>query len=322
MPYVQECVNSILGQSYKDLELVVLDNASTDGTGQWLHSLQDPRISINTSTTSLTIDQNWGRIVTVSKGEYMTMIGHDDVLDKDYLATMDQLIRQYPDASLYQAHFRYIDSKGIVIKRCQPMPEKQLPPMMLHNFLHDKMDIMGTGFMMRSRDYDKMGGMPNYPNLLFADMELWTELARKSYLAVSPKELFSYRIHATATTSTSAVKKAYDAFDRFVSYLEQLKKKDPVLAPVISKECDFVLQKYCQGITHKILRIPKNKRDTPSVAAVINQFREYGRRLKGDNSFEPLHFSKIKMGKRIDSNSLLHGVFLLFKRVYKKPVWF
>lgn len=321
MPYVKECVNSILNQSYKDLELIVLDNASTDSTGEWLRSLDDLRVHIHTSTVSLDIDQNWRRIVTVSKGAYMTMIGHDDVLDPDYLSTMDQLIHQYPDASLYQTHFRYIDSKSVEIKKCQPMAAKQLPPSVLHNFLHDKMDIMGTGFMMRSSDYDKVGGMPDYPNLLFADMELWTELARKSYLAVSPKECFSYRLHPTATTSISSVKKAWDAFDRFVNYLEQLKNNDPALAPVISKECDFILQKYCQGITHKILRIPKSKRETPSVAAVIDQFREYGRRLKGNNRFEPLSFSKIKMGKTIDGNALLHGVFLLFKRIYKKPVW-
>lgn len=321
IPYVQECVSSILNQSYKDFELIVLDNASTDGTTQWLSSLQDPRITLHTSSTSLSIDQNWGRILAVSKGEYMTMIGHDDVLDPAYLSTIDSLIRQYPDASLYQAHFRYIDSKGAETRKCHPMAEKQLPPQVLYNFLHDKMDIMGTGFMMRSRDYDETGGIPDYPNLLFADMELWTELARKSYLVVSTKELFAYRIHPTATTSTSTAKKALDAFDRFVSYLEKLKNIDPALATVISKECDFVLQKYCQGITHKILRTPKDQRETPSVSAVIDGFRDYGRRLKGNNSFEPLHYPKIKLGKRIDDNPLLHKIFLLLKRMYKKPVW-
>jgi hypothetical protein len=182
------------------------------------------------------------------------------------------------------------------------------------------MDIMGTGFMMRSRDFEQVGGMPSYPNLLFADMELFTEIARKSYLATTKEECFSYRIHATATTSTSTDVKVLKAFDQFINYLEKL-KSDPVLSQVVSKESDHFLQQYCQGISHKVLRTPKGKRQTPSVAAIIDQFREYGRRLKGDNSFEPLNASKIKMGKTIDNNPLYHSLFLLFKKIYKKPVW-
>lgn len=55
----------------------------------------------------------------------MTIIGHDDLLDKNYLQVMNDLINQYPDASLYQTHFRFIDAKGNFIRHCKPMAEKQ-----------------------------------------------------------------------------------------------------------------------------------------------------------------------------------------------------
>jgi glycosyltransferase involved in cell wall biosynthesis len=318
--YLKECVQSILAQTNPDFELLVFENNSTDATLAWISSVQDSRIKIFPSDKNLNIEENWSRIVSVPKSQFMTMIGHDDVLDKNYLDIMSKLIQQYPDAGLYQAHFRYVDKDGKEIRKCVPMAEKQTPPEVLHNFLCSKMDIMGTGFMMRSAEYDRIGGIPAYANLLFADMELWTELARKSYLAVSQQECFSYRIHPAATTSTSVAQKAIQAYDRFVQYLLKIKKEDPPLAKVIYNDADYFLNQYCQGITHKVLRTAHSKRETASVSEIIDRFREYGKELKGDNSFEPLSNKKIKLGKTIDENVFLHSLFLLFKKIYSKPV--
>lgn len=318
--FVKECIQSILSQSFPDFELVVLENSSVDDTLAWISSINDRRIKIFPAQQSLSIEENWGRIVTTTKNEFMTITGHDDVLDKRYLETMDDLIKKHPDASLYQAHFRYINAEGKEVRKCLPMAEKQLPADVLHNFLCSKMDIMGTGFMMRSKDYDNIGGIKPYPNLLFADMELWTELSRKSYLAVARQECFSYRIHPASTTSVSNDFKTLKAFDQFVTYLKELKIKDATLNEVIQKDSDVLLRQYCQGITHKVLRTPHKIRQTPSVKEIIDNFRDYGRSLKGNDQFEPMHFTKIRIGRLIDNNSLLHTLFLGFKTFFPKPV--
>src|SRR5690349_12057626 len=87
--YVRECVSSILAQSLGDFQLQVLDNCSTDGTSDYLESLKDERVKIYPAESSLTIEENWARITTIPKNEFITLIGHDDVLDPDYLAVMD-----------------------------------------------------------------------------------------------------------------------------------------------------------------------------------------------------------------------------------------
>src|SRR5204862_7663308 len=110
--YVKECVSSILAQTYPAFNLHILENCSTDGTAEWLNTLKDERIIIYPAEKPLTIEENWGRIISIPRNEYMTMIGHDDVLDPNYLEVMNGLIEKYPDASLYQTHFRYIDGKG------------------------------------------------------------------------------------------------------------------------------------------------------------------------------------------------------------------
>jgi len=317
--YLRECVQSILSQSLANFELLVLENASTDNTLEILASFNDSRIRIFPAAAPLSMEENWKRAMTVPKSEFMTLIGHDDLLDKDYLETMQRLIAENPDASLYQTHFRYIDAAGHTIGKCKPMKAVQNPEEALSNFLCDRTDLMGTGFMMRSKDYERVGGIPLYPNLLFADMELWIRLACIKYMAVAQGECFSYRKHPSATTSSSSDARFIHAFDLLVNYLRELKKQSPALAPVISRDGVELLRQYCQGITHKVLRTPKAKRQTASVSELIGIFREYGKQLC-DGKFEPLDYPKIRAGKLIDSNSIFHAGFLLFKKIYNKPV--
>ena len=313
--YIKECISSILAQSYPHFDLVVLENQSEDDTLAVVEGFRDPRIRVIAAEKTLTIEENWHRAATVAKNEFMTITGHDDVFDREYLEAIDNLVRRYPDASLYQTHYRYIDRDGNVIGKCTPMAEVQQPAQALSNFLSGRMDVIGTGFMMRSKDFETAGGMSPYPNLLFADMELWIELSRKSYLAVDPRELFSYRRHAASTTSGTPDARLLAAFSMMVRYLASLRQEQPLLAEAIQTSGRDLLLQYCLGLTHNILRTPKKLRNTPDVATVIQEFRQFAKQL-GLSDFEPLAYKRIRLGKVIDGNPLLHKFYLCFPKMH------
>jgi hypothetical protein len=318
--YVKDCVASILGQTWPHFNLIVLDNASTDGTTEWLQSLQDDRIVLVRSDKKLTIEENWGRAVGVPKNEFVTLIGHDDVLDSHYLATMEQLIAQHPQATLYQTHFRYIDPKGNTIRPCRPMAATIKADAFLALALQQAIDIMGTGFMMRSKDYEAVGGIPPYPNLLFADFELWMNLIGTSYMAVSPTPAFGFRLH-NSTTSTSSDKALQHAFALFIDYLGQLQTKQPEMKAVVAQNLPAFLHKYCQSFAHRLLRTPLPQRKGHTVKQVIDTFAGYGARLLPSGSYRPLDNGKVRLAKLIDSNAVARWLFLLFKKIYRQPVY-
>src|SRR5436853_2941731 len=83
--YVKACINSILSQTCQDFNVLVLDNCSTDGTSEWLISLQNEKISIIPADRPLSIEENWARITTIPKNDFITLIGHDDLLYPDFL---------------------------------------------------------------------------------------------------------------------------------------------------------------------------------------------------------------------------------------------
>jgi glycosyltransferase involved in cell wall biosynthesis len=317
--YVRECVTSILVQELNDFNLHVLDNNSTDGTFSWIESLNDKRIILYPSSQSLSIEENWGRIKSIPKNEFVTLIGHDDVLEKDYLSVMDKLITKHPNASLYQTHFHYINAKGEVIRKCKPMDEIQNGSEFLSLFLCNTIDSNGTGFMMRSKDYDELGGIPLYPNLLFADFELWINLTMKSYKATAYNECFSFRIHQS-TTSTSADLKMQNAFDKFIDYLENLKKKDSSLKVAIERYSIDFIKLYCKGLAHRLMRTAKSKRNNQSVDSLLKQCKNYADRLAPGNKFNPYDNFSVKLASYLDSNFITREMFLTFKKLYSKPI--
>jgi glycosyltransferase involved in cell wall biosynthesis len=317
--YVKECVNSILSQTYQDFHLHVLDNCSSDGTLEWIKSLNDKRIKIFPAEKPLSIEKNWGRIKLIQKNEFITLIGHDDVLDKNYLTVMDSLISKHPSASLYQTHFRYIDSKGKIIRCSKPMDEVQSASEFLAAFLCSIIDTMGTGFMMRGIDYNAYGGIPVYPNLLFADFELWISLTGKSYKATSSKECFGFRLHQSMTTKSPDIK-FHKAFEQFMDYLARLKKNNNEFAIVIEKYSLQFIEFYCKGLSHRLLRTPKQKREGQTVSSFLKSCKSYADMLVPDNNFDPSEKYSIRLAKQIDSNFITRSLFLLFKKIRPKPI--
>lgn len=317
--YVKICVNSILSQTLPDFHLHVLDNYSNDGTSEWLKSLNDKRIIVYPADRPLSIEENWARASRISKNEFTTLIGHDDVLNEDYLETIDALIADHPDASLYQTHFNYIDKAGLEIRKCKAMSEIETAEEFLKNFLINNIDVMGTGFMMRSRNYDSLGGIPLYPNLLFADFELWIKLTRLSYKATSPEQCFSFRLHQSTTTISPDVK-FHQAFERFVYFLADMKTQGSGFRTIIREYGGAFLLFYCKGLSHRLLRTPSSARGELSVKVFIEKCKDYAEMLEVSNKFNPHRVLSIKLAKLLDSGSVGRAIFLAFKKLYPKPI--
>ncbi len=163
--YLRECLHSALLQTHDDFDIIILaDNTSNqDGALDSVMALKDPRIRIEAATENLNILENWRRIKDLVKKEYMTILGYDDLLSKDFLKLINSMIQEDPEASLYHTHFNYIDAEGNTIKTCLPLPERLSADLYLTLSLEDKISVMATGYVFKSEDYDRLGGIPtNY----------------------------------------------------------------------------------------------------------------------------------------------------------------
>jgi len=317
--YIKECVQSILAQSVTDFNLIVLDSGSTDGTIEWLQMQNDERIILQLSDKPMTITENWSRIKNISRNEWMTIIGHDDILCSDYLQTMTALIKQYPDASLYQAHFNLIDAEGRFMRRCKPMEEIQSAKGLLDKILDNDINVYGTGFVMRSKDYDAVGGIPLYPNLMCADYVLWLELTRIVYKATSPNNCFFYRINQS-TSATTKIDLYIGSLKLFVDYLLRSKSR---LSPSEEKNAysKRVLTFYCRRISRRLLIERSAKRNDLTVAKFLKETQIYARQFMDEGHlFNPSAIPDVWITKMIDSTTVTRKLYLFIKRIHPNPL--
>lgn len=88
--FIAECIQSALGQTYTDFEVVVVDNASDDGTWEICQrfAAQDHRVRVFRNDTNIGPVRNWKRCADEAKGEFSKILFSDDTLEPDCLAEM------------------------------------------------------------------------------------------------------------------------------------------------------------------------------------------------------------------------------------------
>ena len=86
--WLRETIESALGQSFTDFELVISDNASADSTLEILHSYRDSRIRLEPSERNIGLTLNHNRLIRLSKGRYVKFLHADDALAPTCLEEM------------------------------------------------------------------------------------------------------------------------------------------------------------------------------------------------------------------------------------------
>lgn len=99
-PYVRKAVESVVAQTYLDWELVVVDDGSTDGSGEIVNSINDSRIQlVRQNNAGVSAARNKG--VAESTSPYICFLDADDWWASNFLEEMAQLIERHPAAGIY-----------------------------------------------------------------------------------------------------------------------------------------------------------------------------------------------------------------------------
>lgn len=114
-PFIGDTVASVLAQSYDDLELVVVDDASTDGTAEVVASFADARVRLERNEVGLGVAGNWNRAMSFANGRYVKLLCHDDTLRPDCLASQVTLLEAHPDVVMVAGRRDVVDEDGTVL---------------------------------------------------------------------------------------------------------------------------------------------------------------------------------------------------------------
>lgn len=201
-PYVRNALESVIVQTYKDFECIIVDDGSTDGSLDIVraindemsrakalnepHTLNDGRLTIiSQKNAGVAAARNNG--VAASEGEYMCFLDADDWWEPTYLEEMDKLIHEYPDAGLYATNYVYYKPGKTHIALKLERGYMNYP----YAYLHGEMPVWTGAACMPRKVFDEMGGFP-VGIKLGEDFLLWAKTALHYKVAFCEKALAYY----------------------------------------------------------------------------------------------------------------------------------
>ena len=187
--YVRKALESVIAQTYKDFECIIVDDGSTDGSFDVVRSLDigDCKLEIiSQSNAGVAAARNNG--VAASNGEYVCFLDADDWWEPTFLEEMDKLTKEYPDAGLYATNYVYYKPGKTHVALNLERGYMNYPEAYLYDLT---MPVTSITTCMPRRVFDEMGGFP-LGIKLGEDFLLWAKTALHYKVAFCEKPLAYY----------------------------------------------------------------------------------------------------------------------------------
>lgn len=187
--YLQESVGSILRQTYKNFELLILDDGSTDGCADFLKEIDDQRIRLIRRRHDYIATLNYG--LSTARGKYIARMDADDRMYPTRLSQQVKVMEQYPEVVLCAAYMRELGGRDIYNSGLSGTLMHYAPVFLVGNFISHPTVMLRTDYVRRH----KLRYKAKY--IYAEDYKLWTDIAcLGGVMHIIPKPLLEYRIFA------------------------------------------------------------------------------------------------------------------------------
>lgn len=233
--YLKSALISALNQTYKNIEIVISDNCSTDNTHQVEADFKDPRINYHRSKKTSGPIENWNKSVALSSGEFITFLTDDDVLMPKYVEKLVKIIDSNKEISLARCGHEYIDEKGRHLGNSRKFPELETAGEFIYNRIRGKEPSSLPGYMFRKNDFLETGGFKNvgFDGGLFSDDYLWFRIAlQRKYLNSTNQILWKWRKHQSNLGTGINIFKFQENIPNYKDSILLLLKEEQVEKPI------------------------------------------------------------------------------------------
>lgn len=194
-----DSINSILNQSLHEIELICIDDGSTDTTREILESIKDKRLSVVVNNKNIGLIETLNKGIKLCRGQYIARMDADDICHKDRLLCQYRFMEKNPEYvacgtnSLKIKDGRRVSPK---LSSYRAFDHKKLMARMLKN-----PPISHPSAMIRSSTIKKNGIFYKKDYKHCEDYKLWLDLSKTGKLYVIGRPLLEYRIHSNQVST-------------------------------------------------------------------------------------------------------------------------
>lgn len=240
--YLAEALESVWSQTYRQVEVIVVDDGSTDGTGAWLETYahRERLRYLYQPNQGVSAARNQG--IRLARGKYLAFLDSDDLFEPYKLEKQVAYLEEHPGTGLVHSHYLKFDDSGahLGLRDTSFFTGRVYPEMLLYwSVLIAVPCVMAPAAVLH-----EVGGFDE--TLRWGeDLDLWRRIARCYPLACIPEALSKIRVHPDNASAGKAA--ALASFER---YMHKAFAEDPALSPAFRRKA---LARMYANTSHNLL---------------------------------------------------------------------
>jgi glycosyltransferase involved in cell wall biosynthesis len=252
--WIGAAIDSVISQTYKNFELLIIDNNSTDFTDEILANYSDARIRVVKVENLGSIAFSRNRALDLARGEWIAFLDSDDSWKTNKLQTCSEHFSQETD---FIYHDLTIISSEKKKRKDQTIKSRKLMNPIFLDLLIGGNTIATSSVVLRSQVYREVNGMRENPELIGTeDFNTWLRVSKiTDKFKLIPISLGYYRVHDKNVSLTSGFKAIEEATKEFLGELNESQKRDMQSNLRYLKVRSQFLQKKYDDIRYDLLKI-------------------------------------------------------------------
>lgn len=220
--FLADAITSVLRQSYKNIEVIIVNDKSPDNIIDIVESFDDDRIHFYENATNVgSVDPaiNWNKCIEYSNGDFFALLCDDDVYKETFVEEMLAMANKFPLCNVFRARAEFVDTDGLTTDLYPSSPLWESMEDYMWHVLNGFRRQTISEFLYRTDCLKKLNGFVNLPQAWVADYVSVFKLSKEGGIASSSKILVSFRMSGQNISSQldskvllklEANKKAYD----------------------------------------------------------------------------------------------------------------
>lgn len=195
-PFIEQAVNCILNQTFGDLELIISDDCSTDGTQEWLKTIVDPRVRLYLQEKNLGYVANKNFAHRLARGQYLTQLDSDDTCSLDKLEKQLAVVRKHPEIKLVGCGYHKIDDQDNIYYTVSEPQDRLILQ------VEEPYPFWFPALLVHAEVFEQIGYFDPFFSGLFGDDFYWTIRANEKWpIYYLHDPLYGYRNNPNSITN-------------------------------------------------------------------------------------------------------------------------
>lgn len=200
--YIKDTLESIVEQTYKNIEIIVVDDQSQDGTVDIINSINDERIKLYKNEKNLGMVGNWNRCLELTTGEFVKLVCADDMVHRNAIEREVEILTKYQNVNLVESDTQLVDVNGKKAGVFKRYPKSGVVDgkkvakcsLMLKNFFGAPVNNTFRRSILK-----KIGGFDTTFTYIL-DFDMWVRIACQGDIYIIHEPLNSFRVRKDSNT--------------------------------------------------------------------------------------------------------------------------